>query len=55
MMEWRVLDDMLTVPRHALCSWEHEIVTGGSWRRGYALVSSRDTTDAITVSVISGR
>ena len=20
---------MLTVPRHTLCSWEHEIVTGG--------------------------
>jgi hypothetical protein len=51
----KVLDEMLTVPRHALCSWEHEIVTGGSWRRGYVLASSRDIADAIAVSVISGR
>ena len=32
------------MPGHALCSWEQEIVTGGSCSTGYALASSRDIT-----------
>ena len=46
---------MLTVPGQALCSCEHEIVTGGSCRSGYAAASSAEIVVAITESVMRGR
>ena len=55
MMADKVPAEMLTVPAHALCSCEQEIVTGGSCSTGYAPASSSAITHATTVSVISGR
>src|SRR4051812_32971827 len=46
---------MLTVPGQSACSCEHEIVTGGSVRTGYAFAISAAIVQAITVSVASGR
>src|SRR3954447_10778289 len=47
--------EMLTVPAHAACSWEHEIVIGGRWRTGYSSATARARVAAITVSVARGR
>ncbi|GLY65155.1 hypothetical protein Atai01_17740 [Amycolatopsis taiwanensis] len=53
--EYNVLAEMLTVPAHAACSWEHEIVTGGSSWTGWAAAISCAMVQAMTVSVASGR
>ncbi|GAA5049184.1 hypothetical protein GCM10023336_16020 [Streptomyces similanensis] len=46
---------MLTVPGQAACSWEQEIVTGGSGCTGYAAAISRAMAQATSVSVANGR
>jgi hypothetical protein len=53
--EYSVRAEILTVPGHALCSWEQDMVRGGNWKSGYTAASSSHIVAAITVSVIRGR
>jgi hypothetical protein len=47
--------EMLTVPGHARCSCEQEIVMGGSFRTGYVSAIAWLMLHATIVSVIRGR
>lgn len=52
---WSVTEEMLTVPGHAACSCEQDIVTGGRRCTGYTAATSRAMAHATSVSVASGR